>query len=96
MSLIETEPPAPGASSRHRWPVLAAAIAMLAMIVSALWLMARNAPTNEVPAATTISPTTPAHGGRPLVEGVYRTPELTREQLIATGVAAGFARLSSG
>jgi hypothetical protein len=42
-------------------------------------------------AETVVDPTTPDGLDESLLEGVYRTPELTRDQLIAAGVAAGFA-----
>ena len=38
-----------------------------------------------------VDSTVPAAGEVGIPEGVYRTPELTRDQLLAAGVAAGFA-----
>jgi hypothetical protein len=91
VTLIDTEPTRPQPNTGRRWPFIAAAAAVVAIVVSVLWLEARNHdPSNEVPAGTTVTPGTAAPVRRPLVEGYYHTPELTREQLIAAGVAAGF------
>ena len=89
LTLVDTEPRLSGPKNGHRWPMIAAAV-VVAILVSVLWLVARDDdPSNQLPAATTIAPD-PIN--LPLAEGVYRTPELTREQLIASGVAAGFNR----
>ncbi len=93
VTLIDTEPTMPGPKTGHRWPIIAAAAAVAAILVGALVLVARDDdPSDQVPAATTVTPDTATTVHVPLAEGVYRTPELTREQLIATGVAAGFDR----
>ena len=47
-------------------------------------------PTESTSPATTEAAAVPA--GSLLPEGIYRTPELTRKQLIATAVKAGFTR----
>jgi hypothetical protein len=70
---------------------LAAAAAALALILVGLpWSVTQlRGPTSGSPAAT---PPTPAATHALLPEGTYRTPELTREQLIATAIKAGFTR----
>jgi hypothetical protein len=41
--------------------------------------------------AAAVDSTVPEAGENGIPEGLYRTPELTRDQLLAAGVAAGFA-----
>jgi hypothetical protein len=69
---------------------LAAAAAAIALIVVGLpWALTQlRGPVAGVPAATPSA----APSDSLFPEGTYRTPELTREQLIAAGVQAGFTR----
>jgi hypothetical protein len=93
VTLIDTETTRPGPPTGHRWPIIAAAAAVVAIVVSVLWLIARDDdPSNQVPAGTTVPASTAVKADVPLAEGIYRTPELTREQVFASGVAAGFDR----
>jgi hypothetical protein len=71
-----------------RLAVAAAAIALI--LVGLQWSVTQLfGPVSGSPAAT---PPTATATDSLLPEGTYRTPELTREQLIATGVKAGFTR----
>jgi hypothetical protein len=92
VTLIDTETTRPGPHAGHRRTIIAAAAAVVAILVGLLWLIARDAdPSTQVPAGTTVPVDTAVKAILPLVEGTYRT-EYTREQMIATGVAAGFDR----
>jgi hypothetical protein len=70
---------------------LAAAAAAIALILVGLpWSVTQlRGPVTGSPAAT---PPTPAATDSLLPEGTYRTPELTREQLITAAVKRGFTR----
>ena len=72
---------------RPCWRPVAVAVAMIVPVAGSVGGVAAG------PAA--VDTTVPVAAEPRLPEGVYRTPELTRDQLSATALDAGFARKTS-
>ena len=71
VTLIKTEPTPTQPEGRHRWPIIAvAAAAVVAIVVGALMLAARDDSAPQVPADTTVAPVVP--DAAPAAEEVAR------------------------